>query len=78
MRWRLKHLSLRTEQTYWEWVVRYLKFHRDRHLIGPAATFSPSDAEKGSWRHPLEMGAAEVRAFLTDCALHRLGVLAVK
>ena len=97
---RFKHLSLRTEQTYWEWVVRYLKFWRDRphahpqvqtltrpaatlstpgeHLIRPAATFSPSDAEKGNpmgegpgWRHPLEMGAAEVRTFLTHLAVER-------
>lgn len=35
---RFKHLSLRTEGTYWEGVVRYLKFHRD---------------EAGAWRHPL-------------------------
>jgi hypothetical protein len=25
---RFKHLSLRTEQTYWGWTVRFLKFHR--------------------------------------------------
>jgi hypothetical protein len=27
---RFKHLALRTEGTYWDCVVRYLKFHRDR------------------------------------------------
>jgi len=31
---RLKHLSLRTEQSYWEWVVRYLRFHRERAGLG--------------------------------------------
>jgi hypothetical protein len=40
-----------------------------KHLIRPAATFSPADAEKGwQWRHPREMGAAEVVAFLNHLA----------
>ncbi len=43
---RFKHLSLRTEEAYWDWVVRFLRFHRTKHLIRPTATFSPSDAEK--------------------------------
>jgi Phage integrase, N-terminal SAM-like domain len=34
---RFQHLSLRTEGTYWDWVVRYLKFHRDK---------------SGGWRRP--------------------------
>jgi len=44
---RVKHFSLRTEQTYADWVVRFLKFHRDA---------------AGAWRHPRELGAAEVGA----------------
>jgi hypothetical protein len=47
---RFKHLSLRTEQTYWEWVVRYLKFHR---------------AKTGTWRHPRDLGSRSVEPFLT-------------
>ena len=31
---RFKHLSPRTEQAYWEWVVRYLKFHKERAAAG--------------------------------------------
>ena len=42
---RFKHLSYRTETAYWEWVVRFLKFHRKL---------------AGDWRHPREMGKAEV------------------
>jgi hypothetical protein len=69
---RFKHLSLRTEQTYWEWVVRYLKFWRDRPhahpqvqtLTRPAATFSPSDAEKGN---PLGEGRGKRQA---GCLCH--------
>ena len=36
-----KHLSPRTEGTYWEWVVRYLQFHK---------------ARAGDWFHPRDLG----------------------
>ena len=52
---RFRHLSLRTEETYWDWVVRFLKFER----------------HGGQWRHPQDMGGAEVRAFLTHLAAER-------
>ena len=41
---RYKHYSIRTEQSYVEWVRRFVSFH--------------------GRRHPREMGAEEVRAFL--------------
>ncbi len=47
---RLKHYSIRTEQTYVDWCKRYILFHHKRH--------------------PKEMGAAEVRAFLGHLAVH--------
>ena len=53
---RFKHLSVRTEQAYWEWVVRYLKFHRDR---------------AGSWQRPEVMGSQGVTPFLTWLATER-------
>ena len=28
---RLKHYSLRTEQTYWDWIERFIRFHQMRH-----------------------------------------------
>jgi integrase len=46
---RLKHYTLRTEQTYLEWIKRFIFFHQKRH--------------------PREMGALEVKAFLTDLAV---------
>lgn len=46
---RLKHYSLRTEQTYVDWIKRFILFHGKRH--------------------PKEMGAAEVEAFLTHLAV---------
>ena len=50
---RLKHYSLRTEQTYIQWIKRFIFFHQQRH--------------------PREMGAPEVKAFLTDLAVrHRV------
>jgi integron integrase len=53
---RYKHLSLRTEETYWGWIHRYLVFHRNK---------------AGNWRHPVDMGGQEVREFLTDLAVTR-------
>ena len=46
---RLKHYSIRTEETYVDWIRRFILFHGKRH--------------------PREMGAAEVEAFLTHLAV---------
>lgn len=48
---RVRHLSFRTEETYWDWVRRFIFFHGKRH--------------------PRDMGAAEVSAFLTHLAVNR-------
>jgi len=50
---RVKHYSLRTEEAYVLWVRRYLQFHRDA---------------SGGWKHPRDMGATEVGAFLNHLA----------
>jgi hypothetical protein len=50
---RVKHYSLRTEEAYGQWVRRYLIFHREA---------------AGGWRHPRDLGAAEVVAFLNHLA----------
>ena len=59
---RFHHYSLRTEKAYWQWIRRYLAFHRKQDHSGP---------QKG-WRNPKEMGEAEVQAFLTHLAADRL------
>lgn len=46
---RLKHYSIRTEESYIQWVKRFIVFHGKRH--------------------PGEMGAPEVEAFLTHLAV---------
>ena len=46
---RLKHMSIRTEDTYVYWVKRFILFHQKRH--------------------PTDMGAPEIRAFLAYLAL---------
>jgi integrase len=46
---RLKHYSLRTEETYVGWIKRFIFFHQKRH--------------------PREMGAPEVQAFLSHLAV---------
>jgi len=52
---RRKHYSRRTEKTYRHWIVAFLRYHR-----GP-----------DGWRHPADMGAAEIEAFLTWLAVER-------
>ena len=61
---RFFHYSPRTESAYWQWIVRFLRHHKRRGVSGA-----------GAWRHPKDMGAAEVRAFLTHLA-SALGVSA--
>jgi integron integrase len=52
---RFKHLSARSEEAYWGWVVRFLKFHR----------------RDGGWRHPRELAPADISAFLSHLATDR-------
>lgn len=51
---RYRQLSRRTEEAYWGWIERFLRFERER---------------TGAWRHPRELGADEVRAFLSHLAM---------
>jgi integron integrase len=48
---RVKHYSIRTEQTYLHWMKEFILFHNKRH--------------------PAEMGAPEVEAYLTHLAVDR-------
>lgn len=48
---RAKHYSYRTEQTYIDWIRRYIIFHQKRH--------------------PDNMGAVEIQAFITHLAVER-------
>jgi integrase len=59
---RFLHYSDRTEVSYGQWMVRFLKFHR-RPTPGPA-----KEGRRDGWRHPRELGAAEVAAFLSHLA----------
>jgi len=52
---RRKHYALATEKTYKHWIKAFLRFHRSAD----------------GWRHPAEMGAAEIEAFLTYLAVER-------
>jgi integron integrase len=49
---RFKYFSERTEDSYWQWVVRYLKFHR----------------REGQWRHPRDLPPSAIAEFLSDLA----------
>jgi len=50
------HYARRTELTYWHWIERFLRFHRER---------------AGQWRKPNELREAEVAAFLSHLATER-------
>ena len=75
---RFRQLSLRTEEAYWDWVVRFLRFHRSApHPAGntsprPSPHFASQNAERGkTWRHPAAMGGPEVKTFLAHLATER-------
>ncbi len=54
---RVRHYSRETEKTYLHWIKRFIRFH----------------AGDGTWRHPQDLDAADVGAFLTDLAVqHRV------
>jgi integron integrase len=52
---RYRHYSLRTEEAYGYWVRFFIRWH----------------VQEGAFRHPRDMGAPEVRAFLTMLATER-------
>lgn len=56
---RFHHYSIRTEKAYTQWIRRFLAFHR---------LADHSGLQRG-WRHPRELGSAEVAAFLTHLAV---------
>ena len=65
---RFKHYSVRTEEAYWHWIVRFIVWARANPCFPPP----PKGTErKKEWRHPREMGAADVHGFLTYLAVHR-------
>src|ERR1035437_2443473 len=67
---RFKHVSLRTEEAYWQWIRRYLVFCRDHPHLSPALSPPSEGAEREKrWRHPKEMGAPEVAQFLAHLAV---------
>jgi hypothetical protein len=62
---RFKQLARRSEETYLQWIRRFILFHRK------LAAVTDAPLQKWIWRHPKDMGEAEVRAFLTDLAVRR-------
>ncbi len=56
---RAKHYSYRTEQAYVDWIRRFIRFHNPRLSLGELT------------RHPRDMGAPEIQAFLLHLANDR-------
>ena len=53
---RTRHMSIRTEQAYLNWMMAFLRFHRER---------------SGRWQQPAELGSEGVNVFLTYLAVER-------
>ena len=53
---RLGHYSIRTESAYVDWIVKFLRFHRNAD---------------GQWTHPELMRAREIEAYLTHLAVDK-------
>ena len=49
---RFKHFSQRTEEAYWQWIMRFLRFNRQGQ----------------TWRHPRDLPETAVADFLSDLA----------
>src|SRR5438067_1152426 len=60
---RLRHYSLRTEEAYVNWIKRFIHFHKAKPTPDPSG-----GVETSGWRHPRDMGAAQVRQFLEHLA----------
>ncbi len=56
---RFYHYARRTEESYWQWIERFLRHCR---IAGSG---------RAVWRHPRELGAAEVAGFLSHLATER-------
>ena len=61
---RLRHYSPRTEEAYVDWIKRFIHFHKSKPSPEPSG-----GGEASGWRHPRDMGAAEVRQFLEHLRL---------
>lgn len=69
---RFKQLARRSEETYLQWIKRFILFNRKRVPGGTSGTAGePPALPRIVWRHPKEMGETEVRAFLTYLAARR-------
>ena len=70
---RFLHRAERTEEAYWQWIVRYLKFHRGKaedrtQKKEPGGAHGVTRPTAGGWRHPKALGAAQVNRFLSHLA----------
>jgi integron integrase len=67
---RFHHYALRTEKAYLQWIRRFLVFCRDHPHLTPTLSPPSEGAEREKrWKHPREMGAAEVAGFLAHLAV---------
>jgi len=69
---RFRHYSHRTESAYWCWIRGFLVFCRGHPHRTPALSPPSEGAEREKcWRHPQELGTAEVQAYLSHLAAER-------
>lgn len=71
---RYRHMSHRSENAYWHWIKGFIQFHKSgvsslkfEVSNGGGAQGLTRPTGEG-WRHPRDLGAAEVRAYLSHLA----------
>ena len=64
---RFKHYSVRTEESYWGWIRQFLEWAKNQ----PGKENGARGATRPTWRHPRELGDADVHAFLTHLAAQK-------
>lgn len=68
---RFRHLSHRTEKAYWHWIKGFIQFHRGKNGLPAGPPPSPLPRGESGWRHPRDLGAPEVQAYLSHLAVQR-------
>lgn len=66
---RYRHMSHRSENAYWHWIKGFIQFHRGKNSGNARPHPGPlPQGEGGDWRHPRDLGTAEVREYLSHLA----------
>jgi len=61
-------MSHRSENAYWHWIKGFIQFHRGKFQVSSGVARGDARPTAADWRHPRDLGADEVRAYLSHLA----------